>query len=63
MQISERSIIWFNRLLRWSLGAFFISMGIAYAKEGAWPIIILGVVLFATSFMRPRRCIDDECNI
>jgi len=63
MQVSERSIIWFNRILRWVLGGFFIAMGVLYASEGAWPIIIIGGVLIATSFLRPRRCIDDECGI
>ena len=63
MQVSERSIIWFNRILRWVLGGFFIAMGIIYAGEGAWPIILIGAVLIGTSFLRPRRCIDDECSI
>jgi len=63
MQVSEKSIIWFNRIQRWVLGAFFIAMGIIYASDGAWPIILIGAVLFGTSFLRPRRCIDDECSI
>ena len=63
MQVSEKSIIWFNRILRWVLGAFFIAMGIIYASDGAWPIILIGAVLIGTSFLRPRRCLDDECSI
>lgn len=63
MQVSEQTILWFNRIIRWVLGAFFIVMGVRYAGEGAWPISILGGVLIATSFLRPRRCIDDECRI
>lgn len=63
MQISEQSIIWLNRIIRWILGGFFITMGVLYASEGAWPIIIIGAVLIATSFLRPRRCIDGECRV
>jgi hypothetical protein len=63
MQLSEQSIIWLNRIIRWILGGFLITMGILYANEGAWPIIIIGTVLIATSFLRPRRCIDDECSM
>jgi hypothetical protein len=63
MQVSEQSIIWLNRIIRWLLGGFFIAMGVIYAKEGAWPIIIIGAVLIATSFLRPRRCLDDECSM
>lgn len=62
--LSTRRLIWFSRLLRWTLGLLFVGAGIYYFKDGAWPAILLGAVLIVTGFFRPRRCIDDEgCEI
>jgi hypothetical protein len=56
-------LLWFNRLLRWSLGATFITVGILYAKAGGWPAILFGALIFITGFFRPRRCIGNECEL
>jgi len=62
--LSTRRLVWFSRLLRWTLGLLFVGAGIYYFKDGAWPAILLGAVLIVTGFFRPRRCIDDEgCEI
>lgn len=62
--LSTRRLIWFSRLLRWTLGLLFVGAGIYYFKDGAWPAILLGAVLIVTGFFRPRRCIDDAgCEI
>lgn len=58
-----RITIWFNRILRWSLGVFFITMGIGYYKEGGWPAILFGAALVITGFFRPKRCLDESCNL
>jgi hypothetical protein len=61
--MNDKTLVWFSRTLRWSLGAVFISTGIIYYKEGAWPAILFGAVLVVTGFFRPRRCIDDNCQV
>jgi hypothetical protein len=60
---SENGIIWFSRILRWSLGSLFIWAGIHYFRDGAWPALFFGSVLFITGWLRPRRCIDDQCDL
>lgn len=58
-----RRVIWFSRILRWGLGAFFAGAGIIYFAEGAWPAILFGVLIFATGFFRPKRCLDESCSL
>ncbi|MBL0134395.1 MAG: hypothetical protein IPP79_10515 [Chitinophagaceae bacterium] len=58
-----RLVIWFSRILRWGLGAFFTGAGIIYFKEGAWPAIAFGAIIFATGFLRPKRCLDETCSV
>ncbi len=60
---SVRNTIWFSRILRWTLGLFFIGVGVWYYREGAWPAILFGAVFIVTGFLRPRRCIDDNCAL
>jgi hypothetical protein len=60
---SDHGLVWFSRLLRWGLGSLFIGAGIVYFKDGAWPALFFGTVLIITGFFRPRRCIDDHCDI
>jgi len=64
-KINNRSaVIWFSRLLRWSLAALFISVGFLYLSEGAWPAILVGLVLFVTGFLTPKRCLDEgSCEL
>jgi len=61
MTDSKNSLIWFSRALRWALGLFFIWIGFHY--EDAWPVMIFGLAFFATGFLRPRRCIEDNCSL
>ncbi|MBO9561567.1 MAG: hypothetical protein J7621_02290 [Niastella sp.] len=60
---SATIITWFSRLLRWLLGAAFITVGILHAKAGGWPAILFGALIFITGFFRPRRCIGGECSL
>ncbi len=57
-----RQLVWFSRILRWVLGGGFIAVAIIYWKEGGWPALLFGLLIFITGFFRPRRCVD-ECNI
>ena len=57
---ATRRLVWFSRILRWSLGALFIGAGIYYYQDGAWPAILLGAVLVVTGFLRPKRCLEEE---
>jgi hypothetical protein len=62
--VSTKRLVWFSRILRWSLGLLFIGTGIYYFDEGAWPALLVGGVLFVTGFFRPKRCLDEEgCEI
>lgn len=61
---ATRRLVWFSRILRWSLGLLFIGAGIYYFKDGAWPALLVGGVLLVTGFLRPRRCLDENgCEI
>lgn len=60
---SIRNAVWLSRLLRWMLGAIFITTGILYFKDGGWPAILFGTVFFVTGFFRPKRCIDGTCSL
>ena len=62
MNRGEKMITWFSRLLRWSLGTFFITTGIIYAGEGGWPPVFFGTLILNTGFFKPKRCIG-ECII
>ncbi len=53
--------IWLHRFLRFGLGAAFLTIATQY--EDAWPLYIFGGILFITGFLRPRRCIDDQCDL
>ena len=56
--------IWFSSILRWFLGLLFMAMGFMESKdEYSWAVIVFGLIVFATGFIRPKRCIDDNCNI
>ena len=56
-------LILFSRLLRWAFGILFISLGMVYYEEGTWPAILFGTVFFMTGFFRPKRCLDEGCEI
>lgn len=59
---TQKQIIWFNRMLRWMLGIFFMIPGFMYYEKGAWPAIAFGALIFITGFFKPVRCINDTCN-
>lgn len=52
---------WVSRILRWALGIIFVWM--AYSFEDAEVLYFLGAVVFATGFLKPKRCTDGSCNI
>src|SRR5688500_16692387 len=56
-----KRLILFNALLRWAFGIVFISLGVVYYEDGAWPVILFGTILFITGFFRPKRCLDKRC--
>ena len=56
--------IWFSSILRWSLGLLFMAIGYFHSRDDSnWVVIVFGLVILATGFIRPKRCIDDNCNI
>lgn len=59
MDKEEKMVIWFSKILRWSLGIVFIATGILYAGEGGWPAILFGTLILITGFFKPKRCISD----
>ena len=61
--MSETSVVWFSRILRWVFGALFTGVGILYFDEGGWPAILFGAAFLVSGFFRPRRCIDDGCTV
>ncbi|MCC6287930.1 MAG: hypothetical protein IT249_08595 [Chitinophagaceae bacterium] len=60
---SIRLTIWVSRLIRWGLGGLCIAIGILYFNQDGWPAIIFGAIMMITGFFRPKRCIDDSCNL
>jgi len=56
-------LILFSALLRWLFGILFISLGLVYYEEGTWPAILFGIVFFITGFFRPKRCLEEGCQI
>jgi hypothetical protein len=60
----NKRAIWFSSILRWALGLLFMVVGYIHAKEDSdWVVIVFGLIILATGFIRPKRCIDDNCNI
>lgn len=57
--MNDDSLVLFSRALRWLLGSVFIAVGVMYFREGGWPAILFGGVLFITGFFRPRRCLGE----
>ncbi|MBC6490242.1 hypothetical protein ACFSQD_07965 [Flavihumibacter stibioxidans] len=53
--------VWLHRIIRFGLGSVFI--GVATQFDDAWPLYIFGGVMFISGFIRPRRCIDDKCDL
>jgi hypothetical protein len=60
---ANNKIAIFSSLLRFALGVVFIIVGIVYWKEGGWPAIIFGGILFITGFFRPKRCLEEGCDL
>jgi hypothetical protein len=52
---------WLSRVVRWGFGGFLIWLGMHNDHE--WAVIIFGAVLVITGFFRPRRCINDSCDM
>jgi hypothetical protein len=66
-QTDSKSIklsIWFNSILRWSLGLLLGGIGWLYAEaEGRWVLFFFSLVLIVTGFFRPRKCLADNCEV
>jgi hypothetical protein len=60
----NKRAIWFSCILRWCLGLLFIIMGYFNSgEEYAWVVVVFGLIIFATGFIRPKRCIEDNCKV
>lgn len=53
--------VWLHRIIRFGLGGAFIAVATQF--EDTWPLYIFGGVMVITGFIRPRRCIDDKCDL
>ena len=60
---NTKTVIWFSRILRWTLGLLFAGAGILYWNKGGWPAVLFGALVFITGFFRPKRCLNDTCDI
>ena len=61
---TSRKAIWLSSILRWAIGIVFLTLGFIFRKEDdPWILFLFGTVLFVSGFFRPRRCIDDQCNV
>lgn len=58
-----RLAIILHRLVRWGFGTMFTSIGIVYYKEGGWAAILFGAIFLVTGFFRPKRCLQQGCEI
>jgi hypothetical protein len=61
--MNDRKLVLFSSILRWVLGVIFLGVGIAYVKDGSWPVMVFGVAFIVSGFFRPRRCLDDGCDL
>lgn len=52
-----------HRLLRWGFGALFTSIGVVYYEEAGWAPILFGSIFLITGFFRPKRCIQEGCEV
>jgi len=52
--------VWLYRVVRIGFGAIFATVGFLY--EDAWPAYLFAAIFFITAFMRPRRCVEDQCS-
>jgi nicotinamide riboside transporter PnuC len=59
--INKIDPVWFSRIIRFGLGIAFIAIARQY--EDAWPLYLFGGIFIVTGFLRPRRCIDDKCEL
>lgn len=56
--------IWFSSILRWFLGLLFMIMGYTNSRDDRdWVVMIFGLIIFVTGFIRPKCCINDNCKI
>jgi hypothetical protein len=60
---ATRYAVWLSCLLCWGMGILFIAAGIKYIENGGWPAILFGLLIFVTGFFRPRRCVDERCEM
>lgn len=58
---SVKAAIWLSRFLRWGFGLLFIWAGTL--DPSAWPAYILGGITFITGFFRPKRCLEETCDV
>jgi uncharacterized membrane protein YphA (DoxX/SURF4 family) len=60
----NRIAIWFSSILRWGLGLLFMAVGYTHFNDdSAWIIMVFGLIILVTGFIRPRCFINDNCKI
>jgi hypothetical protein len=58
---TETLAIWLSRFLRFALG--LLMLWLAYSYDDAQILYFVGALIFATGFLKPKRCIDGACDI
>jgi hypothetical protein len=58
---TESIAIWLSRFLRFGLG--LLLLWLAYSYDDAQILYFVGALVFATGFIKPRRCIDGACDV
>jgi uncharacterized membrane protein len=61
--LQNRQTAWFSRIVRWLFGGVFICVGILFFNQGGWPVLVFGIVIFLTGFLKPRRCMNNDCTL
>lgn len=56
---NNKRVIWVSRVLRWVLGSVIIIAGIHAGYD--WYAISFGLLVVVTGFIRPQRCLGNNC--
>lgn len=52
-----------HRIIRWGFGALFTVGGIVYYNQGGLVAILFGAIFIVTGFLRPKRCLQQDCEV
>jgi hypothetical protein len=51
---------WIGRIIRWTFGLLLAWVAFSYEEPFLYGV---GAIVFATGFLRPKRCNADGCNL